>query len=209
MVVRRVLSVHAPAEKPRSAQSTSPIGRRFPMQKASWQRDQELLPEISLRLARLLRAGVPLELAIVQVDSDMASQHRHLATAAQHLSVGRRLRDVSTDWARNADSDAEHLLVGVLELGVSAGADLAIALDDVGEAIRDDVDHDRRRRILLTQSQMSAAVLVCLPLLFALIASLTRGFVYGDRLGFAFLAGGLLFDAIGVVWIRRLLRRLR
>ena len=94
-------------------------------------------------------------------------------------------------------------------MGVSAGADLAQALDAVGEAIRDDVDHDRRRRILLTQSQMSAAVLVCLPVAFALITTLTRGFAYGDRLGFIFLVSGLSFDVVGVVWIRRLLRRLR
>ena len=199
MVVRRVVPAHPdPVVRP-LVQLRSRAGRH----------DQDLLPEVSLRLARVLRSGGSLEPAIVQVDLDMEHRHASLATAAQHLSVGRPLADVIRDWAGHATSDAEQLLVGVIELGVSAGADLAQALDAVGEAIRDDVDHDRRRRILLTQSQMSAAVLVCLPLLFALIASLTRGFVYGDRLGAVFLIGGLSFDAIGVLWIRRLLRRLR
>ncbi len=171
--------------------------------------DQHILPEVALRLARVLRSGVPLEPAIQQVDHDIDHAHRNLATAAQHVFVGRNLGDVIRDWTQHATSDAEHLLVGVLDLGVRAGADLAVALDAVGEAIRDEVDHERRRRILLTQNQMSAAVLVCLPLLFAAIASLTRGFVYSGRLGLAFLVGGLVLDALGVLWIRRLLRRLR
>lgn len=166
------------------------------------------LPEIALRLARVIRAGVPLESSVIQVDRDIGHQHRSLRIAAAHLSVGRSLVDVSGDWAANSGSDAEQLLVGVLEMGASAGADLAGALDAVGEAIRDDVDHDKRRRILLTQNQMSTAVLVCLPVLFAFVASFVRGFVYGSRVGAALLVGGLLFDLVGVLWIRRLLRRL-
>lgn len=177
-----------------------------------WRREKstnDLLPEIALRLSRVVRSGVPLESAIMQVDDDMAHEHRSVRIAASQLAVGRSLGDVSRDWSANTTSDAERLLVGVIEMGVGVGADLAVALDAVGEAVRDDVDHDKRRRILLTQSQMSAAVLVCLPLVFALVASITRGFVYGSRLGVAFLIGGLLFDILGVVWIRRLLRRLK
>ena len=176
-----------------------------------WRRERsgtDQLPEVALRLSRAVRSGVPLELAIGQVDEDMAHQHRSMRIAASQLSVGRPLADVSHDWSAHSTSDAERLLVGVIEMSVGVGADLAVALDAVGEAIREDVDHDKRRRILLTQSQMSAAVLVCLPLVFALVASLTRGFVYGSGLGLAFFGGGLCFDIAGVVWMRRLLRRL-
>lgn len=195
MTVRRPTGVELPAK-----------GRSWWSMRTKSAGDQ--LPEVALRLSRVVRSGVPLESALIEVDEDMGHQHRSVRIAASQLSVGRPLSDVSNDWAAHATSDAERLLVGVIDMGVGVGADLAAALDAVGEAIRDDVDHDKRRRILLTQSQMSAAVLVCLPLVFALVASLTRGFVYGTRLGFAFLVGGLFFDALGVVWIRRLLRRL-
>ena len=168
----------------------------------------EQLPEVALRLSRTIRAGLPIEVAIARVDEAMSHQHRSMRIAASQLSAGRPLADVTSDWAANTTSDAERLLVGVLDMGISAGADLASALDGVGEAIRDDVDHDARRRILLTQSQLSAAVLVCLPIVFAAAASLTSGFVYGSPWGLAFLVGGLLFDLIGVLWIKRLLRRL-
>lgn len=184
----------------------APKSTRFPRRRAVSSGDQ--LPEVALRLSRVVRSGIPLESAIVQVDKDMAHQNRSVRIAASQLAVGRPLSDVSRDWSAHASSDAERLLIGVIEMGVGVGADLAVALDAVGEAIREDVDHDKRRRILLTQSQMSAGVLVCLPVVFALVASLTRGFVYGSRLGLAFLIGGLCLDFLGVIWIRRLLRRL-
>ncbi len=186
--------------------STALPMRPFQIRRRSLANEQ--LPEIALRLSRVIRSGVPLETSLIQVDEDMGHRHRSLRIVASHLSVGRPLVDVSADWVANTTSDAERLLVGVIEMGVGAGADLATALDSVGEAIRDDVDHDKRRRILLTQTQMSAGVLVCLPLVFALVASFTRGFAYNSRLGVAFLLGGLVFDLIGVLWIRRLLRRL-
>ncbi len=195
MIARRVTPIQ---------QRNEAVSRRFRRRSSP----DEHLPEIALRLSRIIRAGVPLESSIVQVDQDMFHRHRSLRIAASHLSVGRPLADVSWDWAANTRSDAERLLVGVIEMGVGAGSDLAQALDAVGEAIRDESDHDKRRRILLTQSQMSAAVLVCLPVLFAAVASITRGFVYGSRLGIALLIGGLTFDLLGVLWIRRLLRRL-
>jgi len=113
-----------------------------------------------------------------------------------------------SSWSRNGESDAERLLVGAIEVGIGSGADRADALDAVGEAIRDDIDHDRRRRILLSQNQMSAGVLVCLPIVFAAISSLTRGVPYSGLAGMGLLASGLLFDAMGLLWIRRLLRRL-
>lgn len=170
--------------------------------------DLDQLPEVALRLSRVLRSGVPLETALVQVDTDMAHSQSAVATAARHVSSGRPVTEVVASWARHGRSDAERLLVGAIEVGIEAGADLADALDSVGEAIRDDVDHDRRRRILLTQSQMSAGVLVCLPLLFAVISSLTRGVPYAGGVGAGLLVSGIAFDVVGMVWIRRLLRRL-
>ena len=172
-------------------------------------RTGEQLPEVSLRLSRTIRSGVPIETAIIYVDADMGHQHRSIRIVASQLSAGRPLGDVIDDWTEHTTSDAERLLVGAISMGLSAGADLATALDAVGEAIRDDADHEKRRRILLTQNQLSAAVLVCLPIVFAVFASLISGFVYGSRIGMVFLIGGLAFDLVGVLWIRRLLARLR
>ncbi len=168
----------------------------------------EQIPEVALRLARVLRSGVPIESAIAQVDADVARGHINTHKAARHLASGRPLSEVVTLWSRNTGCDAERLLVGAIEVGVETGADLADALDAVGEAIRDDVDHDRRRRILLTQTQMSAVVLVSLPLLFALVSSITRGVPYSGSSGYLLLAAGLTLDLLGMLWIRRLLARL-
>ena len=123
MIARRVTPIQ---------QRNEAVSRRFRRRSSP----DEHLPEIALRLSRIIRAGVPLESSIVQVDQDMFHRHRSLGIAASHLSVGRPLADVSWDWAANTRSDAERLLVGVIEMGVGAGSDLAQALDAVGEAIR-------------------------------------------------------------------------
>ena len=185
---------------------------QVPRDRSPWRNrtadESDQLTEIALRLSRVLRSGVPLETALIRVDDDMGHRHSTISVVARHVSIGRPITEVVSGWARHAESDAERLLVGAIEVGIGTGADLAGALDAVGEAIRDDIDHDRRRRILLTQNQMSAGVLVCLPLLFALISSLTRGVPYSGLVGVGLLLSGLGFDVLGLLWIRRLLARL-
>lgn len=171
--------------------------------------DIEVLPELALRLGRVLRSGVTVEVALAEVDDDMAGRHRNLRTAAHHVSSGRPLAVVLGEWLHHAGSDAEQLMVGAVLAGIESGADLANVIDSIGEALRDDVEHDRRRRILLTQAQMSAAVLVLLPPGFALISSIARGVPYSGTAGWVFLGGGIVLDVLGLIWIRRLLRRLR
>ena len=60
------------------------------------------------------------------------------------------------------------------------------------------------------QAQVSALVLVVMPVGFAALSSIMRGsFVFTGVVGVALLAGGLILDGIGVLWMRRLMRGLR
>ena len=77
-------------------------------------------------------------------------------------------------------------------------------------ALRDELALDARRRVLLVQAQMSAMVLVLMPLAFVLFSSLLRGsFAFSGNVGLVLLVSGVLLDGLGVLWMRRLLRRLR
>lgn len=168
---------------------------------------QQLLPEIALRIGRSIRAGRPVEQAIADAAT---TGHVALVRIDSQLNAGRPLPDAIGDWLDRCESDAERLLAAAIELGSERGGDLARSLDIVGEGIRDDIQLDARRRTLLTQSRLSAAVLVALPVVFAALASLLQGgLIYRGWVGLTLLVVGGGLDAIGLLWIKRLLRGLK
>ncbi len=172
-------------------------------------RSDRMLPELALRLARSLRSGLPPERAIEHAASELDDGHPRFALVAAQLRAGRPVVPAVESWLRSASGDAEQLLAAGLLLGIQHGGDLATAIDGVGEGLRDDLDLDARRRVLLTQSRMSAAVLVGLPVAFALVASgLHGGSIYEGTMGVGLLVAGVLLDLVGVLWMRSLMRGL-
>ena len=173
-------------------------------------RSDRLLPDLALRLARSLRSGLPPERAIEQAAHELDGGHRRFGLVAAQVSAGRPVTLALAEWLRTARGDAEQLLAAGLLLGIEHGGDLAKAIDGVGEGLRDDLDLDARRRVLLTQSRVSAAVLVALPVIFALVASaLNGGSIYQGPFGYGLLLAGLGLDLIGIYWMRSLMGGLR
>lgn len=113
-------------------------------------------------------------------------------------------------WSDDASSESEQLLVTALAIALRAGAQLGPVLDGLAVALRDELALDARRRVLLVQAQVSALVLVAMPVAFALLSSIVRGGVaFSGVTGLVLLTGGIGLDGIGVVWMRRLLRGLQ
>lgn len=171
---------------------------------------QERLPEVALRLSRALRAGRAIDHAFRDTVLTVGNSPPTLVRAAHQMGDGRAASDSLEDAARNASSAAETLLLSALNVGMTHGGRVADALDLVGAGLRDDVELGRRRKLLVGQSTLSAAVLVVMPLAFAIVASAVHGSViFTGRVGGALLLAGLLLDVIGTFWMRSLLRRLR
>ena len=168
------------------------------------------LPEVALRIARALQTGDSLEQALVALSSNVAPLTGGLDRLIRQLRRGRPLEPALDAWLTNAATSSERLLAAALILGVSHGGPLATALDGVGEGLRDELQHSARRRLLLVQATMSTTVLVALPVVFAIVASIVRGAVIlADGVGFLLFAGGLLLDGLGLWWMSVLRRRLR
>ncbi len=167
------------------------------------------LPAFALYLAREIRSGSTVEQALITV-IDQSPAPRRVVGVDRQLRAGRALADVLDEWSTTAAGSDEELLVAALSVGQQTGAPMARALESVATALRDDRELDDRRRVWLAQAQMSAGVLVLLPVLFASLSSALQGrFVYGSSAGLIALVFGLLLDGLGVLWIRRLLRGLR
>ncbi len=196
-------SDHVRERRPLIGSTIRPLARR--RRERAWRHG---LPAFSLYLARQLRSGANIELALIDVITDIDTPER-VSIVGRQLSAGRPLTEALDEWSQAA-TGAEELLVAALRLGPETGAPMARSLEGVATALRDDRELDDRRRVWLAQAQMSAAVLVALPVLFALLSSALRGrFVYGGLVGGVVLFVGLTLDGVGILWIRRLLRRLR
>lgn len=168
------------------------------------------LPRFITQLSRALRSGLSIDRAlheVVEATPDLPSRVRTVAT---QINAGRPLDASLSDWAQAARSEPERLVVTAIVLGQRSGANLGPVLDGIADAVRDELALDARRRVLLVQAQLSAAVLVVLPLGFATVSSLARGsFTFAGPIGMALLAAGLFLDGVGLLWMRRLLRGLR
>ncbi len=173
-------------------------------------RAQALLPEVCAHLSRTIRSGRPIEEALQIVACQVVPLPAGISRAAGQSMGGRPIVAAIEEWAASAESSAEQLLSSALLVGVRQGGDLSNALDLVGAGLRDDLELASRRRVLLIQATMSAAVLVSLPVGFAVVSSVVRGgLVFQGRLGAALLIAGLGLDAVGCLWMRALMRGLR
>lgn len=185
--------------------ATGPYGRRRVERSA-----EAGLPEVALRVSRSLQTGDSLEQALCALSSNAVPLTRGLNVLIRQVRTGRPLEPALDAWLTCATTSAERLLAAALTLGVSHGGPLATALDGVGEGLRDELQHSARRRLLLVQATMSTGVLVSLPVVFAIVASVIRGASILDGVvGMLLLVGGVLLDALGLWWMSVLMRRLR
>lgn len=170
---------------------------------------QSGLPDFAMRVSRDLRTGASIDQALIDA---MTETHApaYVVEVASGLRAGQPIGTAVERWVADARSESERLLATALAIGLRAGAQLAPVLDGLAVALRDELALDARRRVLLVQAQVSALVLVAMPVGFSALSSALRGgFAFSGTVGVALLVVGLTLDGIGVIWMRRLLRGLR
>lgn len=168
---------------------------------------ENALAEVALRMSRAMRAGDTVERALAELDEMGALLTAGLRRVVRQVGTGRPVEPALAEWLAGARSSPEQLLAAAMAIGVSHGGSLARTLDGVGDGLRDELEHSSRRRILLVQTRMSAAVLVALPVVFAFVVSTMQGrSLFEDAAGL--LVSGLLLDAVGLWWMTKTMRRL-
>jgi len=163
-----------------------------------------------MQLSRAVRAGASIDHALrATADDDVAIPVR-VHDVANRVASGQPISSAIEAWAGDARSEPERLLIAALRVGQGVGAHMGPVLDGLAMALRDELALEARRRVLLVQAQLSAAVLVALPIGFVAVSSAMRGsFAFSGTRGLVLLTAGLVLDGFGVLWMRRLLRGLR
>ena len=182
--------------------------------RAARNRDRRLieqLPDMMRALAAAIRSGrsIPQALEAAREES-IPPLRAALDTADARLSVGATLDEALDAFATEAATEDASLVVETLKIGRAAGANLPLILDVAVESLVERERIARDRRATSAQAKMSALVVGLMPLaFFAIVGSGARDqlrVLIGDPIGWALLAGGVILEAGGALWMRALLK---
>lgn len=125
------------------------------------------------------------------------------------MTHGRRVEEAVGAWAARPDASREVALAATaLGLGGRAGGEVARALDRVAATLRERRELRAEVRALATQARGSAGILIVAPPGFALLASTVEpavaSFLLTSPAGLACLAAGIALDAVGALWMARI-----
>lgn len=174
-------------------------------------RADRALPALLDQVTRQLRSGASLPAAVgAAAGGAVDDASRRLA---DDLGGGTPLVPAVDRWRQAYPTPARDLVAAALTLASEAGGSVASVLDGVSDTLRDRVALDREVAALSSQARASAAVLLIAPVAFAVLAASAdrrvAGVLLGRPVGWACVAAGLTLDALGALWMSRLVGRSR
>ena len=167
------------------------------------------LPNVLDSVSRSLRSGSSLRQAIDEASA--VAPHplgRDLSRVRRALRDGDPLPDALARWASDRPLSGVRLAVAALSLGAETGGASAQAIDGVSATLRTNLAIAGEVRALSSQARLSALVIALAPIAFSSLAfttdATTASFLFGTPLGLLCLVAGLGLDAVGWLWMRRL-----
>lgn len=158
-----------------------------------------------------LRAGhsLPHALDAVSQEAESPTAEEFARILNQHR-LGRDLGEAIGLAAARMRSDDLAWVAQAVAIHREVGGNLSEVLDHVGETIRERGQIRRQVATLSAEGRMSANVLIALPVLIAVVlAVVSPSYLTAfltTPLGWALIATGLVLFALGVVWLRAVVR---
>jgi tight adherence protein B len=172
---------------------------------------EEQLPEAADMIGRSLKAGHSFSSALGMVGDEMPEPiGSEFRTTFDQINFGVSLNDALGGLANRIPvSDLRYFVVAIL-IQRESGGNLAEILGNISQIIRARLALLGKVRVLSSEGRLSAWVLGCLPFVVAfLISILNPGFLrvlYTDPAGIKLMGGAFVMMALGVVWMRKIIR---
>lgn len=169
------------------------------------------LPEFFLLVASALRSGLSFGQALDAVaqegDSELSRQMRR---AALELSLGLTPSEVLSDVAERMKSEEMKWAVVAISVQRDVGGHLSEILDSIADTVRTRAEINREVRSLSAEGRLSAIFLIAMPIvIFVILLVLRPDYVevlWSTTPGQVMLVASFALFAVGVVWLRSLIR---
>jgi tight adherence protein B len=190
------------------------LGARFLLERRTEKRRAAFADQLDDTLSLVasgLRAGHSLPRAMDAVSHEAESPTaEEFARILNQNRLGRDLGEALQLSAERMRSDDLAWVAQAVAIHREVGGNLSEVLDHVGETIRERNQIRRQVATLSAEGRMSANVLIALPVLIAVVlAVMSPGYLLGfltTPLGWLMIAASLVLFAIGVIWLRAVVR---
>lgn len=174
-------------------------------------RIEEQLPDALDLLSRALRAGHALPAGIQMIGEEMADPlAAEFRTVFDEINFGISAQEALTGLARRVPgTDVGYFVVAVL-IQRETGGNLTELLGNISSIIRERLKLYGQVRALSAEGRLSAWILGLLPFVLAGLMFIVNGklmrTLWTDPLGVNLIGGALVLMAIGIVWMRKVIR---
>jgi tight adherence protein B len=161
-------------------------------------------------VASELRVGGTVVTALGSLTRDEGVLASDFARVDARVQLGASVTDALDAWATERPAPGVDAAAGALAMCAAVGGRAADALDGLASSLRDRLAVMAEARALSAQARLSAIVVGGMPLLFlgwsAVADRRAIGALFESSAGRACLAVGVALEAVGVWWMRRILR---
>jgi len=170
-----------------------------------------LLPEAVDLIARSLRAGQSLPMAMVTVAEEMGDPlGPEFRRCADEMNYGMPFREAMLGIFRRFPLPDLQFLISAILLQRETGGNLAELLDKTAALLRARIQLQQKVKVYTAQGRMTGAVLIALPIIAFVLLNLVRpGYtapLFETDTGLKMVYGTLVSMALGAFFIRRIIR---
>lgn len=171
----------------------------------------QALPRLADGIARSLRSGSSLNIAVwdggESVGDPIATD---VARIRRRVDGGETLLTALLGWSQRHPSGDLGQLVAVCAIGVQVGGRMAQAFEGCAASMRLRREVEAEMAAMASQAQASAYMLSVLPFVVTAFMSLLDArvaqFLVGSLGGLACLAAAVVLDAVGLLWMRSIVK---
>jgi tight adherence protein B len=183
--------------------------RAWVEQRKATRLDRDLLPFVE-ELGRNLRSGTT-SIESIRGAAEKFETHAAFASLVRIASAGNGAAEVLTQWEASVPTPSAAHVRQLLHIGEVVGGLRPQFVDGIAASQRESNQLAAEIRVLSDQAKYSAILMSVAPLLFAsaLVATDDRAkhFLLHTMIGGVLLIVGLGLDAVGLLWMRRLVSR--
>ena len=196
---------------PGLALGLAPLAWVFYKRSVRFRRFNLLLPDAVDLIARSLRAGQSLPMALVtvadEIDDPLGPEFRR---CADEMNFGMPFREAMLGIYRRFPLPDLQFLISAILLQRETGGNLAELLDKTAAVLRARIQLQQKVKVYTAQGRMTGAVLISLPFIaFVLLSVVRPGYtdpLFQTDTGLKMVYGTLISMALGAFFIRRIIR---